>query len=55
MGKAVTKINKTEKQILCEVDELNNITKNKLFEKRSGMLIDFNFDKRSKKIGCRMV
>lgn len=55
MGASITKIYKPEKIILQDIEDLNHITENKLFEKRVGMHLKFSFDKKKKRINCILV
>ena len=50
MGTSVTKIFKSVTQIDTDMIEINKITKNKLFEKRTGFMIDFSYIRKKKNI-----
>jgi len=53
MGSSVIKIKKDTKQINLDISEINKITKNKLFEKRVGLLIEFKYIKKT--LNCLFV
>lgn len=53
MGSSVIKIKKDTKQINLDISEINKITKNKLFEKRVGFLIEFKYIKKT--LNCLFV
>jgi hypothetical protein len=55
MGKSVTRLTKSESQIKNEIYELNKLTKTKIFEKRTGILINFSYSQRKKHIRVHFV
>jgi hypothetical protein len=55
MGNSKTRMKRSESQIDEDIKELNLITKNKLFEKRAGLSIEFIYNKNLKLIETRIV
>jgi hypothetical protein len=55
MGKSVTRLSKSESQIKNEIYELSKLTKSKIFEKRTGLLINFSYSERKKYIRVHFV
>lgn len=52
MGNSGTKFSRTRGEMMIDLKEINEVTKNKLFAKRTGFFIDFSFGRPSHIVCC---